>query len=271
MKVSDVLIVFLILGGFLVQTSPGWSASDNSKRREMVVLATSEILLAQAMIKRKPEGKVKKYQFKYRPPKGVGRPKGTYGGGTRSLGQSALHVFALSPLNDPINQAGPHMGLTSQEQPTIFWYISGPTEDYVELTINDDESYDPLLEVRVPSPTQPGFQKVNLAEYDFHLQPGKKYMWSIALVPDMDHRSRDVITFGGIVRKPLSQKLANEINKAKLLNATILYAEAGYWYDALTQISHGMNNTPNIEEFRLLRHSLLEQGGFDPLMLTTSK
>ena len=57
MKVPDVLIVFLILGGFLVQTSPGWSASDNSKRREKVVPAKSETLLAQTEAKKTTKAK----------------------------------------------------------------------------------------------------------------------------------------------------------------------------------------------------------------------
>lgn len=263
MKVTHVFIVLILLGGFLVQTSPGWSAFDNSKRREKVILAKSETLLAQAVTKRKPEGTVKKYRFKYRPPKGIGRPKGTYGGGTRSLGKSILQVFvALSPQTDPIEHAGPHMGLTSYEQPSLFWFISHPTSDYVKLTITDQESDDPLLEVQVPSPVTPGFQVVYLRDYDFRLLFEKEYTWSVSLVPDKQHRSRNVITFGGIIRKPLPKKLLMEISEADPLNATILYAEAGFWYDALAQISNGIIKNPDNEDLRLIRRSLLEQGGF---------
>src|SRR5262249_44535388 len=67
----------------------------------------------------------------YKPPL-RGAPGGRVGGGTR--GASGRDIFVLSVL------APDHTGLTIQEQPSLFWFISNDTSLPVELTIVDPKT-----------------------------------------------------------------------------------------------------------------------------------
>ena len=93
-----------------------------------------------------------------------------------------------------------HTGLTVQEQPSLYWYLSESTTYPVELTIIDDQSIQPLVETRISGPLQPGVQRVRLADYGMRLSLGVPYRWSVALVVDPDSRSRDIIA-GGVIER----------------------------------------------------------------------
>ena len=81
------------------------------------------------------------------------------------------------------------------------------------------------------------------------------------MVPDPDHRSKDIIAGGAIeiVDFPLAlkEKLANA-EKAEKPN---IFAESGIWYDALSAISDLIDASPNDLILREKRISLLEQVG----------
>ena len=49
-----------------------------------------------------------------------------------------------------------HTGLTTQEQPSLYWYLSEPAPYPIELTIIDDQTTLPLLERRLGGSIQPG-------------------------------------------------------------------------------------------------------------------
>src|SRR6266446_3322162 len=73
----------------------------------------------------------------YKPPR-RGAPGGREGAGTRSLGGSTVAV--LAPKD--------HTGLTAQEQPVLYWYLSQETRHPVEVILTDQQSVKPLLAIR---------------------------------------------------------------------------------------------------------------------------
>src|SRR4030095_7120345 len=79
----------------------------------------------------------------YNPPK-RGAPAGRVGGGTR--GGTQRDVFVLSVL------APDHSGFTTNEQPSLYWYISNSTSLPIELTLMDPQGIQPILETRLPAP-----------------------------------------------------------------------------------------------------------------------
>src|ERR671922_2883156 len=97
----------------------------------------------------------------YVPPRG-GAPGGRVGGSTRGIGAPPT-LSVLAP---------DHTGLTAQEQPSLYWYLSESTTYPVEFTIRDDRAIQPLIERRLRSPTQPGVQRVRLADYGVRLSLG---------------------------------------------------------------------------------------------------
>ncbi|MBI3988964.1 MAG: DUF928 domain-containing protein [candidate division NC10 bacterium] len=82
----------------------------------------------------------------YKPPV-RGAPGGRVGGGTRGGDKSPmLYVLALAP---------DHTGLTVQEQPALFWYLSGETTYPVEVTIIKNQAIEPLFVTRLTPPFNP--------------------------------------------------------------------------------------------------------------------
>lgn len=187
----------------------------------------------------------------YKPPR-RGAPAGRVAGGTRGVEDQMPFLSVLSP---------DHVGLTVQEQPFLYWFISELTTYPVELTIIPSWGVVPLLETRLDPPVQPGIQTIHLADYDIRLKLGEQYKWYVALVPDKKHRSKDVVTGGLIERSEFSEALRARLKTANKQEVVFTYAEAGIWYDALSSVSELIEVSPDNLAFRKQRASLLQQVG----------
>ncbi|TAN47052.1 MAG: DUF928 domain-containing protein [Methylococcaceae bacterium] len=187
----------------------------------------------------------------YKPPS-RGAPALRVGGGTRDLKFVDLSVHAMVPE---------HTGLTSQARPVLYWYLSAPFQGRVELTVADEKSGQPLLETAFDNVSHGGVQAVQLADYGVTLQPDVEYQWSVALVADPDQRSKDILTGGGILLAAPSQELAAKAARATEKEKVYLYAEAGYWYDAIQAAQKLVEKQPHDVAAAGMRASLLQQAG----------
>jgi hypothetical protein len=187
----------------------------------------------------------------YRPPL-RGAPVGRLGGGSRGAGSEMPVLVALVP---------DHVGLTVQQQASVYWYLSKPTDHFVEFTLIDDQSIQPILEKRFGPPVQSGVHRVRLADDDVSLSPGKQYRWFVALVPDPEHRAKDIIASGGIELVALPETIKSRLSHADKTEAPCIYAEAGIWYDALAAICTLIDDAPGDSALRGKRAFLLEQVG----------
>jgi hypothetical protein len=161
----------------------------------------------------------------YQPPK-RGAPGGRVGGGTRGIQRD---VFVLSVL------APDHSGLTISEQP--------------------------ILETRLPAPVQAGVHRVRLADHNIRLKPGAAYQWSVTVIPDSDRRSKDILAGGTIERVDVPDDLKAKLTTANKSELLSLYAEAGFWYDAVAAISEMIEAAPQDQALRKQRATLLSQVG----------
>jgi len=187
----------------------------------------------------------------YQPPL-RGAPGGRVGGGTRGIGEELIALFALAPN---------HVALTVQEQPTLYWYLSKPAKYPIELTIIIEKDTHPLLETRIPLPSQPGIYPLRLSDFDIRLATGTQYRWFLVLVPDPNRRSRDIVAGAIIERVKTPETLSSRLLKASREEIPHVYAGAGMWYDALMAISNLIADTPDNPAFRKHRAALLEQVG----------
>ena len=187
----------------------------------------------------------------YKPPL-RGSPAGRVAGGTRGTRAELPYLCLLVP---------DHVGLTTQAQPLLYYFISHPTQCPMEFTLIESNGVYPLVETRIGSPKEPGVHVIRLAGYNINLEKNKKYRWFIALVPDDQHRSKDLLASGAIELIALQDGLKKALQGAPEREAPYLYAEAGIWYDALSAVSTLLERSPGNSEFRKERASLLEQVG----------
>jgi hypothetical protein len=186
----------------------------------------------------------------YKPPP-RGAPSRRVGGGTRGEGGTATTVAVLAPED---------LGLTLEEQPDLFWFISQPSRVRVEVALIQGMSPAPVKEVSLEGVQSAGVQRFALREHGVRLAEGTDYEWSVAVVPDEGARSADISSTGVIRRvapeAALSQKLGGLSGTAR---ASAL-AEAGIWYDAFGALSRALETSAD-PRIRAARADLLQQVG----------
>ena len=185
----------------------------------------------------------------YKPPK-RGAPGGRVGGGTRGPQNELPVLYVLAP---------DHLGLTTQEQPDLYWYISQSTKYPIEVTVMDEHVIEPLIEQRLQSPSQPGVYRVRLADYGVRLSPNREYRWSVAVIPDPTRRSKDIIAGARIEHVDPSEPVLTELAQADLRKKLTLSGESGFWYDAVATVSQMIHRDESYA--RAMRASLLDQVG----------
>ncbi len=106
--------------------------------------------------------------------------------------------------------------------------------------------------------SQPGIHALRL---DYTLKPEVEYQWAIAAVTDPNQRASDVIASGTIQRIQPPATLAVRLDNASKPQLPFLYAEAGFWYDAIATLSEQIDANPADRRLREQRAALLEQVG----------
>jgi len=162
----------------------------------------------------------------YRPPL-RGAPMGRIAGGTRGPDDATPFLCALVPE---------HIGLTTMPQPNLYWYISSPSPHPAVFTISEKGANRPIAETPLLEQDTAGLQSVSLSDLGISLQTGKTYLWFVALVPDDENRSKDILTRGGIRRVQESSALSRALQDPPEGQEAAVYARHGLWYDALNSL-----------------------------------
>jgi hypothetical protein len=187
----------------------------------------------------------------YRPPL-RGAPASRVGGGTRGAGDARLSLEVIAP---------DHTGLTSVGQPILYWYASEAVAAPLEFTLLAEGAEKPLVERRLPATMDPGVQAIALSSLGATLKPGVEYQWFVSVVTDPTQRSRDVTAGGTIRRTDADAALKASLARADERTAPLVYAESGYFYDAIDGLSRLIARNPNEAGLRTQRAMLLEQVG----------
>lgn len=215
------------------------------------MLAAVMILTASIAIAAEEESKEKTANAKpvYVPP-ARGAPASRVGGGTRGAEDQGTILRVLAP---------DHTGLSSRDQPVLYWFLSQPAETRLEITLVDDNTIKPLLDITMDVARTAGIQAVDLLKHGVHLKPDIEYQWSVALVVDPEQRSKDVLASGTIMYAPPSKDFESKVRNAHPVELATVYAAGGYWYDALSAISARIDAVPGDAELREQRAALLDQ------------
>ncbi len=175
-------------------------------------------------------------------------------GGSRGAGDSNVRLDVLAP---------DETGLTTQEQPSLFWYQSKPASASFELTLLEENKVKPVLQVKVDRSSKAGIQRIKLADHGVKLQPGVEYRWVVALITDPANRSSDLVASSFVQRIEPSKELQEKLAKASPDARPSIYAEAGIWHDALASLSDLIEAHPDSPVYKTQRADLLRQVGLN--------
>lgn len=154
-----------------------------------------------------------------------------------------------------------HVGLTTERQPTLYWYISKPTTSRIEFTLNDDRGSKTLVKADIPSPKQGGIQALKLADYKVELAPGVVYQWFVTLEVDPKQPSKDVYNGGSIMYQEPSPDLKKQLSSVGAAGSPRVYAAEGLWYDAMNA-TYKSGKSAEERAARQQRIALLQQVGY---------
>lgn len=171
---------------------------------------------------------------------------------TRSVGDTALAIAVIAP---------DHTGLTTQSQPTLYWFASQPVSGRVAVSIQDEKGIEPPVEKHLSLSDAVGMIPVRLAELGVQLQPGNEYRWSVAVVADSPRQSRDLVTSGSIRQADSRDTIRAHLSSLPPERAAFVLAEQGLWYDALAVLGELIERAPTDPRWRRFRAALLEQVG----------
>lgn len=172
----------------------------------------------------------------YVPPKGMVPTQGVRTGqliGCQTDPGMSLETF---PKVLPIKLLVPqdHIGQTASGRPVFFWYVSEVPTVPIEFSLTVPGVAAPLFVQRVDI-QQPGIAQFQLPEAQPELAIGKKYRWAVSLVCNAadPYLERPYIqSWVERVTPSLPELRQLEVAASERARA-VVYAQYGFWYDAL--------------------------------------
>ncbi len=196
-------------------------------------------------------------QAAFNPGGTVGKPGNrrglaTRGGGCKASGQPTLTT--LVPKNN--------LGLSASATPTFYWFVPANTYQYVNFTLTKvdaaDQPTDVIYSVLSRISGQGGLASVTIPEQATTqtLEAGASYRWQVRMLCSNQDR-RGLSATGWVTYMPPSPTLANQL-AAQPSNKFDVYAEAGYWYDAVKELAILKQAYPGNSQVQQAWKSLME-------------
>lgn len=169
---------------------------------------------------------------------------------------------ALIPLPSRMSPLAPeNTGLTLTSQPVLQWYISDAWPNNIEFRLNRLKAPEPDIDTNIKAPDKGGIYRISLADYNVSLKPGVDYEWVLAIVNDEEERSADFIAHARIRYVKPDEELSERIMNTPKEKRYYVYADQGYWYDALENLSQRIDAKPGDNTLRQHRAELFRQVG----------
>jgi hypothetical protein len=159
---------------------------------------------------------------------------------------------------------------TTREQPTLFWYISEPTERNVRLSLTPTSSprgglkrfSDPVVSVVVNGVKRGGIHALDLSKTKgtdgapVKLEEGAQYKWVIEFELSTTERAKNPVSSCTLKRIAGTDTLAGAA-AAGGWDAAAAYAQAGVWCEALAALQQAIEADPNNASLRAARREML--------------
>ncbi|MCC5639995.1 DUF928 domain-containing protein [Nostoc sp. CHAB 5844] len=223
------------------------------------VLAPTKIAIAQSEkqmptpIKQPKRTVQSATRLRLRLPPSLGTPNRRIPAASRGIGcvTKNQNLTALIPTSN--------LGLTTQANPTLYFFIPQISASSVELVVqNQNEQV--VYQQKYKPTTKAGVVGIHLPP-DV-LAVSKKYTWNFSIICNPQDRSLDKVVQGIIERvdnPSLKKKLAQTTPQGRVL----LYAEAGIWHDALDTLAKLRYSRPNDVKLKADWEALLTAPGVE--------
>lgn len=198
-------------------------------------------------------------------------PRGTRQAARRGEGcpEVAIPLTALVPIAETASGEQVVWGLTSAEYPTFWFYVPYPLTDKLpgELRIKTtDEKGNSIYKtlVRVTG-TSPGVVGVRLPSTEAPLKIGELYTYQFVVGCKPKEASENEYVAASVERREQPAAIASQLKTATPRERAILYAQEGFWDEALTTLGELRRKNPNDAGLTADWGALLEEGGLNEI------
>lgn len=191
------------------------------------------------------------------PPTDQGAPRGrSQGGASRGNCEPYQGLRAIVPSSE-----GRVWGLTASEHPTVWVYLPSAltAETAIEFVLQDATDQE-LYRTQFTATVQPGLIRFAVPETAPAIELDKPYFWTLVIYCNPVRPSDSVFVQGTVQRSTLTSE-QQTLLAADPLERSRLYAEFGFWYDALTTLADLRQTDPTQAETAW--NDLLQQVGLE--------
>ncbi|MEA5575681.1 DUF928 domain-containing protein [Anabaena sp. UHCC 0451] len=177
------------------------------------------------------------------PPPG-GAPKTTVGGGSRPAESACLQNSTATTQKLTLLSPSNYIGLTKSDRPTVLIQLPPTTAKNLELSLFDQQIqgiYQTVIAVNSAS----GIMALQMPKTAPALLANKPYYWTVALVCNPSDRTEDLVAGAWIKYVEPSTDLKQQLIKATVVQRINLYAENGFWYEAIKKLVELQQAEPN--------------------------
>jgi len=154
---------------------------------------------------------------------------------------------------------------TISPSPTLYWYVPETAVNRAEFRVVDQRDK-PLYTAIIPLSGKAGIvsYKIPANVANRILRPNQQYEWMFSLLCDRNDPSGNPFVRGILQRVPSQASLVNQLRGAKPSDRSRIYAQAGIWQEAISEVVQQRCARPNDNALysqwvQLLRSVSLEQ------------
>jgi Domain of Unknown Function (DUF928) len=173
-------------------------------------------------------------------PRNPSRPKTPTGSWASRGCETTQNSKAGNPSEGLLTLLAPrnHIGLTGSSHPTFVWFVPEQKPYPVEFTLFEysrEQGRGQKLQT-IALQSSPGRMTLSLPKDQPGLTVGKTYVWQVALICSRNRPSRNIWTETVIEVSQLPTDLTAALAvTTEPLKRAELYAQAGFWYEALAE------------------------------------
>lgn len=202
----------------------------------------------------------------FMPPRGIGAPSRTAGGGSRDTGCGNSEEISGSPLRAlvPSLPESNNWAVTVAANPQFFVYVPKSSARNAEFALKDEDQND-VYRTKLPISGQEEIIEIRLPE-NTSLQVGKRYSWYFSMFCNTRDRSQNPSINSWSLRTELNSNLSAKIKQAAPIERYKLYAQNGIWHEAVATLAEERRKNPADSTLASEWKKLLESAGIKNLV-----